>query len=92
VASLLVRRHGELDRPRRSAEIHRLRLGQVQRLAAQTIYRDGKFYFYATTAQGIGVAVSSSPTGPFRDAIGKALITNSGCGDIDPTVFIDDDG
>jgi arabinoxylan arabinofuranohydrolase len=60
--------------------------------AAQAIYRNGNFYFYVTTAQGIGVAVSTSPTGPFKDAIGKALISNSGCGDIDPTVFIDDDG
>jgi hypothetical protein len=39
----------------------------------------------------IGVAVSDSPTGPFTDAIGKPLIGRSG-EDIDPTVFIDDDG
>ncbi|MFL5994919.1 MAG: family 43 glycosylhydrolase [Streptomyces sp.] len=37
----------------------------------------------------IGVAVSDSPTGPFRDALGHPLVENS---EIDPTVFIDDDG
>ena len=37
----------------------------------------------------IGVGVSDSPTGPFRDAIGRPLVDN---GEIDPTVFIDDDG
>ena len=37
----------------------------------------------------IGVAVSDSPTGPFRDALGRPLVEN---GEIDPTVFIDDDG
>ncbi|WBB71882.1 family 43 glycosylhydrolase [Micromonospora sp. WMMD1128] len=63
--------------------------------AGQAIYRNGKFYWYvpmvvrATGQMGIGVAVSDSPTGPFRDAIGRPLVSN---GEIDPTVFIDDDG
>ncbi|GIE16815.1 glycoside hydrolase [Paractinoplanes ferrugineus] len=63
--------------------------------AGQTVYRNGKFYWYvpmtvrATGAMGIGVAVSNSPTGPFTDAIGKPLVSN---GQIDPTVFVDDDG
>jgi beta-xylosidase len=39
----------------------------------------------------IGVAVSDSPTGPFKDALGHPLV-ESGNGDIDPTVFIDGDG
>lgn len=60
--------------------------------ASQAVFRNGQFYFYVTTAQGIGVAVSTSPAGPFKDALGKALISNSGCGDIDPTAFVDDDG
>ena len=65
--------------------------------ASQCIFRNGKFYFFCTAAQkqngamSIGVAVSASPTGPFVDAIGKPLISNSR-EDIDPTVFIDDDG
>jgi arabinoxylan arabinofuranohydrolase len=64
--------------------------------AGQCIYRNGKFYWYVPiNARGqsmsIGVAVSSRPDGPFVDAIGKPLV-HSGSGDIDPTVFIDDDG
>jgi len=73
--------------------------------AAQVIERDGKFYWYVTVEHGtipgksIGVAVADSPLGPFKDALGKALITNDmtkatdiSWDDIDPTVFIDDDG
>ena len=40
----------------------------------------------------IGVAVADSPTGPFRDAIGKPLYDNGAWDNIDPTVLIDDDG
>jgi len=63
--------------------------------AGQCIYRNGKFYYYLPVNQknggnAIGVAVSDSPTGPFKDALGKPLLT--GYGYIDPTVFIDDDG
>ena len=74
--------------------------------ASQVIERDGKFYWYVTVEHGtihgksIGVAVSDSPVGPFVDARGSALITNDmtteftkiSWEDIDPTVFIDDDG
>ncbi len=65
--------------------------------AAQAIYRNGKFYWYVTVGlkgsnqPAIGVAVSDSPTGPFVDALGHPLISQS-WDDIDPTVFIDDDG
>lgn len=65
--------------------------------AAQTVFRNGKFYFYICAhhrelnQMAIGVAVSDKPTGPFKDALGKPLITQD-WGDIDPTVFIDDDG
>ena len=63
--------------------------------AGQCVYRNGKFYYYLPVNQknggnAIGVAVSDSPTGPFKDAIGKPLLT--GYGYIDPNVFIDDDG
>lgn len=47
----------------------------------------------------IGVAVADSPLGPFKDPIGEALIYNEmttdnphGWDDIDPSVFVDDDG
>lgn len=73
--------------------------------ASEVIEKSGKFYWYVTVEHGsihgkaIGVAVADSPTGPFKDAIGKALITNNmtthtniSWDDIDPTVWIDDDG
>lgn len=73
--------------------------------ASQVIERNGKFYWYVTVTHGtikgkaIGIAVSDSPTGPFKDALGKALITNDmtthtkiSWDDIDPTVYIDDNG
>jgi arabinoxylan arabinofuranohydrolase len=64
--------------------------------APQCVARNGKFYFYCPTIyQGkmaIGVAVSTSPYGPFTDALGKPLIFRSNPGDYDPTVFINDDG
>ena len=73
--------------------------------ASQVVARDGKYYFYATVqhdkthgGKAIGVAVSDSPTGPFQDARGSALISDDMTpgpypwNDIDPTIFIDDDG
>lgn len=73
--------------------------------AGQVIERDGKFYWYVAIShatihgKAIGVAVSDSPTGPFKDALGKALITNDmttqtkiSWDDIDPTAMIDDNG
>ena len=66
--------------------------------ASQCVERDGKYYWYIcahsriSKGMAIGVAVSDSPTGPFRDAIGKPLFENGSWDHIDPTVFIDDDG
>lgn len=74
--------------------------------ASQVIERDGRFYWYVSVehddskpGKAIGVAVSDSPTGPFEDALGKALVTNDMTkqtdirwDDIDPSVYIDDDG
>ncbi|MBN2611638.1 MAG: glycoside hydrolase family 43 protein [Bacteroidales bacterium] len=73
--------------------------------AAQVIHRNNKFYWYVTVThatipgKAIGVAVSDSPVGPFKDARGSALITNDmtthtsiSWDDIDPSVFIDDNG
>ena len=55
---------------------------------------DGRYYFYFTAQDRIGVAVSDSPTGPFRDALGKPLIERNQFETypIDPMVFADDDG
>ena len=74
--------------------------------ASQAIRKDGKFWFYAAVehddthpGKAIAVAVSDTPTGPFVDARGAALITNEmtpkgmhSWEDIDPTVLTDDDG
>lgn len=64
--------------------------------AGQCIERNGKFYYYVPIKKrggemAIGVGVSDSPTGPFKDPLGHPL-AQTDLGDIDPTVFIDDDG
>ena len=65
--------------------------------APQCVERNGKFYMYVPVTdrnnkEGIAVAVSDNPYGPFVDPLGKHLVQKSGWGDIDPTVFVDDDG
>ena len=66
--------------------------------ASQCVERNGKYYWYIcahsrlSKGMAIGVAVADSPTGPFRDAIGKPLFENGSWDHIDPTVLIDDDG
>ena len=73
--------------------------------ATQGVQRNGRFYFYATVThdnshpgRAIGIAVADNPLGPFKDARGSALITDTttpgpyGWDDIDPTVLVDDDG
>ncbi|WP_425247042.1 family 43 glycosylhydrolase [Streptomyces sp. NEAU-NA10] len=56
--------------------------------------KDGKYYFYFSADANIGVAVSDSPTGPFKDALGKPLLKAGQLTGqmIDPAVFTDDDG
>lgn len=62
---------------------------------------DGKvkfFLYFADNGGGIGVLESDSPTGPFVDPIGQALISRQtpNCADVlwlfDPAVLVDDDG
>lgn len=62
--------------------------------AEQVVERNGKFYMYCPIhGNGIGVLVSNSPYGPFKDPIGKPLVwQKEHWYDIDPTVFIDEDG
>ncbi|TKK64782.1 glycoside hydrolase [Ilyomonas limi] len=71
--------------------------------ASQVIERNGKYYYYAAVehdsthrGKAIAVGVADSPTGPFKDARGSALVTNDMTtatsitwDDIDPTVIID---
>jgi arabinan endo-1,5-alpha-L-arabinosidase len=69
--------------------------------AGHCIERNEKFYWYVPMLGGgdyfsIGVAVADSPLGPFTDALGEPLIADAQTPDlhfdIDPAVFIDDDG
>ncbi len=67
--------------------------------APDCIQKDGKYYFYYPTDKfHIGVAVSDRPYGPFRDPIGKPLLSMDSPGVIcnrdfiDPAILIDDDG
>jgi beta-xylosidase len=71
--------------------------------ASWVVERGGRFYWYVavthagTPGKAIGVAVADTPTGPFRDAIGKPLIgpelaTVPGSDNFDPSVFVDTDG
>jgi beta-xylosidase len=74
--------------------------------ASHMVKKDGKYWFYTTVRHddtkpgfAVGVAVSDSPTGPFVDARGSALITNdmttqtpNDWDDIDPAVFIEENG
>ncbi|MBO9594065.1 MAG: family 43 glycosylhydrolase [Niabella sp.] len=55
------------------------------------VARNGQYYFYFTASKKIGVAVGSSPTGPFTD-IGAPLATGLGTDPIDPMAFVDTDG
>lgn len=64
--------------------------------AGQAIQRDGKFYYYVPMnrkggGMSIGVAVADKPEGPYKDPLDKPLV-REGDGNIDPTVWIDDDG
>ena len=62
--------------------------------AIQCVERNGKYYLYAPLhGHGIGVLVSDSPYGPFHDPLGEPLVwQKEHWDDIDPTVFVDDDG
>lgn len=60
--------------------------------------KDKFFLYFANNASGIGVLTADSPTGPWTDPIGKALVTRNtaGCSGVtwlfDPAVFVDSDG
>lgn len=73
--------------------------------ASSVVAKDGKYYWFVSVThahkkgKAIGVAVSPSPNGLFKDAIGAALITHdmlpsakSEKANLDPSVLIDDDG
>lgn len=73
--------------------------------ASEVVEHEGKFWWYVTVehesihGKAIGVAVSDSPAGPFKDARGSAIITNNmttdvsiSWDDIDPSCYVDENG
>lgn len=68
--------------------------------APAAVERNGNVYLYfGNNATGVGVVSSTSPSGPFSDPRGSALVDSSTPGApgtdswlFDPSVFIDDDG
>lgn len=56
--------------------------------------KNNKYYFYFVAEGNIGVGISTKPTGPFKDALGKPLVKKGAYPGqtIDPMVFVDDDG
>ncbi len=61
--------------------------------APDCMKHNDRYYFYFPADDQIGIAVSDSPAGPFKDALGRPLIerNESSTRVIDPAVFIDDD-
>jgi beta-xylosidase len=64
--------------------------------APSCTFKHGTYYFYfsAGDGAGLGVAVSQSPAGPFRDALGEPIVReyHHGAQPIDAHSFCDDDG
>jgi beta-xylosidase len=73
--------------------------------ASKVIEHKGKFYWYVAvnhatiTGSAIGVAEAIHPVGPFRDALGSALVTldmlpptSNMKANLDPSVMVDADG
>ena len=63
--------------------------------ATDTAYKNGKYYFYFSNGNiNTGVMVADSPTGPYKDALGKPLldVDLTPTKEYDPGILIDDDG
>ena len=88
--------HGALLRPTD------FKWAQCNAYASKVVQRGEKFFWYAavtpanSVVKAIAVAVANTPTGPFYDARGSALISDQfklipGSDNFDPTVLLDDD-
>ncbi len=66
--------------------------------ASQCVKKDDTYYWFMCVSKPgdwrhyIGVGKSDKPSGPFKDARKQPIFDTGEGGDIDPTVFIDDDG
>ncbi|WP_442482613.1 family 43 glycosylhydrolase [Aeoliella sp. SH292] len=72
-----------------------LKWADIHAWAPAIATKDGKYYYYYSADKNIGVAVADKPEGPFKDPLGKPLVSAkdySGMQCIDPMVFVDDDG
>lgn len=58
--------------------------------APEVYHVNGQFYMYYSADEHICVAVSDTPTGPFKQTDKKPMIADEKC--IDNSLFIDDDG
>ena len=103
MARVLLHRRRNLDRQRAPAvDIAKFGWAGADAWAGEVEPRNGRYYWYVSVNgngpgwMNIGVAVGNSPLGPFTDAKGGPLISdstpNSSGLNIDPTVFVDDDG
>lgn len=88
------RDHGVIFSPMRDT-----RWAKSAAWAPDCVEKGGRYYlYYPTDKRHIGVAVSETPYGPFRDELGHPLISIDSPGVIcdrdfiDPCCFIDDDG
>ncbi len=96
--------HGSVLRPAAYKWADTTEYGVGVAWASQVVARNGKFYYYNAlkglgeyNGYAVGVAVADSPTGVFKDAIGKPLVCDTMTpnpfrgwwNDIDPTVLID---
>jgi hypothetical protein len=82
---------------------HDFRWSKGRAYASCVVHANNKFYWYASVSDGemsgnsIAVAFSDTPTGPFTDARGSALISQKDLGsrgghNFDPSVLVDSDG
>lgn len=72
-----------------------LKWADVRAWAPAIATKNGRYYYYYSAGQSVGVAVADKPAGPFRDPLGKPMVAKGqfqGCQSIDPMVFVDDDG
>ena len=63
--------------------------------ATETVYKNGKYYFYFSNAnKDTGVMISDKPEGPYKDILKKPFLPgNLTPGkEYDPTLLVDDDG
>lgn len=76
---------------------HDLAWANIKAWAPDCVERNGTWYFYFAAGGKIGVATGTSPTGPFKDALGHPLLERVKGGKpttnpIDPYPLIDNDG